>query len=210
MAKKPTGSLADWSKQEELFARYLQGDAAATRVLFSELLRVIHGFYRARIGSSIQGGDDVDDLAQATLLKIHLARDRYDPKLSLKTWVFTIASRSLIDHWRGVAHEKDVFEEHAEGESDAESGAQFEFAASDLIDPERKTELHRDLNEALKKLKPTERSIVYLYGVEGLSMAEIGSVLSISEGAAKLRAYRAYQEIRKLLVVWVLLNWLRY
>ena len=69
------------------------------------------------------------------------------------------------------------------------------------LDPSLKVELHGDLNAALETLKPIDRSIVYLYGVEGLSMAEIAASIGITEAAAKLRAHRAYRELRKILVV---------
>lgn len=69
----------------------------------------------------------------------------------------------------------------------------------ELLTPEEKTRLHTDLNRALEGLKPLERSIVYLYGVEELSMAEIAKALGLTEGATKLRAHRAYQDLRKIL-----------
>jgi RNA polymerase sigma-70 factor (ECF subfamily) len=70
---------------------------------------------------------------------------------------------------------------------------------SDILTPEQKTLLSSDLNKALAELKPIDRSIVYLYGVEGFSMAEIAQALSLTEGATKLRAHRAYHELRGLL-----------
>jgi RNA polymerase sigma-70 factor (ECF subfamily) len=187
---------ADWEKLEKLFPLYIKGDVQATRELFSELLRVLKGFLHLRMN----GSPDIEDVAQAALLKIHFARERYDPSKSLKTWVFTIVTRTLIDHWRGSA----VEDEHIvlETVTEAENGATISFlesVASEELDPERKTELHGDLNQALLKLKPIDRSIVYLYGVEGLSMAEIGESLSITEGAVKLRAHRAYKQLKEWL-----------
>lgn len=185
------GRSANWNELEELFSAYLHGDSSATRTLFSEFLRVLGAYFKMRINSD----SEAEDLVQATLLKIHFARDRFDPKQSLKTWIFTIASRSLIDHWRGSATEIEIQEPSLDGEGDSE----LESAPSQLLDPAMKTELTQDLNRALKTLKPMDRSIVYLYGVEGLSMAEIAQALSISEGAAKIRAHRAYLELRKQL-----------
>jgi RNA polymerase sigma-70 factor (ECF subfamily) len=182
-----TGS--DWGALELLFPRYLSGDSGATSVLFTGIMGALRGYFHVRMGR----GPDAEDLLQATLLKIHFARDRFDRTKSLKTWVFTIASRSLIDHWRGNAQDDLVFEASIE-----ETDLRLDLAPADILSPEEKTLLHRDLNQALEKLKPMERSIVYLYGVEGLSMAEIGQTLLITEGAAKLRAHRAYQELRKL------------
>jgi RNA polymerase sigma-70 factor (ECF subfamily) len=41
--------------------------------------------------------------------------------------------------------------------------------------------------------------VLQLHRFEGLGFAEIGRALGISEGAAKLRAFRAYGELRALL-----------
>jgi RNA polymerase sigma-70 factor, ECF subfamily len=187
----------DWNEMERLFKAYLNLDAVATRQLFTLITKALEGFFRARMGAGAGNVSDADDMVQATLLKIHFARDRFDPQQSLKTWVFTIASRSLIDHWRGAAQEAEHFAQPTG--QDEDNPSEVDMAPSDLLSPEQKTMLHGDLNEALKKLKPTERSIVYLYGIEGLSMNEIAQALSLTESATKVRAHRAYVEMRKQL-----------
>ena len=195
MAKSGARSLSEWDHLQSLFSRYLANDVLATGELFAQLLKVVQGYFYVRMDSRA----DAEDLTQATLLKIHFARDRFDPKQSLKTWIFTIASRSLIDHWRGAGREPKS--DLMEGDADDEAMSVLEQIPSLMLDPATKTELHHDLNKALLKLKPIDRSIVYLYGVEGLSMAEIAQLHGITEGAAKLRAFRAYQEIRGTLGV---------
>jgi len=166
----------------------LKGDLGATNALFSTLQKVLEGYFFARMNSKA----DAEDLSQIALLKIHFSRDRYDSSRRLKTWVFTLASRSLIDHWRGQHFDYEIL-------GDDEESA-LESLESDLLDPERKTELHLDLNRALESLKPMDRSIVYLYGVEGLTMAEIAEIHGTSEVATKVRAHRAYRELRKLMI----------
>ncbi len=52
---------------------------------------------------------------------------------------------------------------------------------------------------ALESLSGPQRVVVHLHRFEELSFAEVGEVLGISEGAAKLRAFRAYAELRRLL-----------
>lgn len=193
-AKSGSRSPHEWEHLRSLFMTYLKNDQSAAQELFSELLRAVRGYFYARMDSHA----DAEDLAQATLLKIHFARDRFDPHQSLKAWVFTIASRSLIDHWRGSTREPQIDAAPARGDGDGgeQSMDVLEDMPSLLLDPETKTELHQDLNKALLGLKPIDRSIVYLYGVEGLSMTEIAQVHGITEGAAKLRAFRAYKDIR--------------
>src|ERR1700722_5143053 len=143
MAKISSRSRGDWGHLEKLFSGYLQNDLQATKELFSELLRIVQGYFYIRMNSR----PDAEDLTQATLLKIHFARDRFDPKQSLKTWIFTIASRSLIDHWRGSSREPKSETGFSDSDSaDEDSMAILEELPSLLLDPERKTELHQDLN----------------------------------------------------------------
>ena len=52
---------------------------------------------------------------------------------------------------------------------------------------------------ALESLTEPQRVVVHLHRFEGLGFAEIGRILGISEGAAKLRAFRAYEALRKRL-----------
>ncbi len=52
----------------------------------------------------------------------------------------------------------------------------------------------------MDSLAESQRVIVHLHRFEELTFGEIGKVLGISEGAAKLRAFRAYEQLRKLLL----------
>jgi RNA polymerase sigma-70 factor (ECF subfamily) len=192
---------ANWEALEERFSAYLRADAAATDGLFRDLTRVLRGYFRARVPSELEA----QDLVQATLLKVHFSRDRYDPTRSLKTWVFTIASRTLIDHWRGLSTE--LADSRSGGEIDEDGGAvdPLEKVATPELGPALRAEFHGDLSSGFKKLKPIDRSIVYLYGVEEMSMKEISEILEITEASAKVRAHRAYKVLRKHLLVSVVL-----
>lgn len=174
----------DWDQLRVTFEAYRRGDQAAARAVFGEIERAVHGFYRARLGG---GSPEVEDLTQVCLLKIHFGRDRFDATQSLKTWVFTIASRCLVDHWRKLGKRQ-------EASLDGELAEEIpeENLALDL-----RLEYHEGLERALSTLKPTDRSIVYLYGVEGLSMQEIAGAVGLSEGAVKVRAHRSYVKLRE-------------
>ena len=52
---------------------------------------------------------------------------------------------------------------------------------------------------ALEALPESQRAIVHLHRYEGLTFAEIARVLGTTEGAVKLRAFRAYERLRKQL-----------
>ena len=64
-----------------------------------------------------------------------------------------------------------------------------------LSDRERSERVHA----AIEALTEPQRVVVHLHKFEGLAFAEVGRILGISEGAAKLRAFRAYEELRRRL-----------
>jgi len=190
-------AVADWPFLQTLFVAYRAGNSGAARQVFGPLLACLTAFFRMRTGSN----EDAADLAQACLLKLHFARDRYDPERSFKTWVFTVASRCLIDHWRsGKNHLK---MDSLDGEGDAPE------LASPELPHDLRLEFNEELTLALGTLKPIDRTIVYLYGVEGLAMAEVAKTVGLSEAAVKVRAHRSYVKLRRLLtsVGGLLLTW---
>jgi RNA polymerase sigma-70 factor (ECF subfamily) len=126
-------------------------------------------------------------------LKIHLSRQSFDSRLLLKTWVFTIAHRTLIDHWRKrsrVDASESLDSSENMGDYADNSGA---IELSNLL------ALRAVLEKALDTLKPLDRSIVYLGVVEGMSMAELAVVVNSTEGAIKVRLHRLLKGLRGLL-----------
>jgi RNA polymerase sigma-70 factor (ECF subfamily) len=56
-----------------------------------------------------------------------------------------------------------------------------------------------DVQKALALLTDDRREAVLLHHVWGFSFREIGAMLGIREGTAKLRAYRAINTLREML-----------
>jgi len=52
---------------------------------------------------------------------------------------------------------------------------------------------------AVDQLPETQRVVVHLNRFEGLTFVQIAHVLGTTEGAVKLRAFRAYERLRQLL-----------
>ncbi len=179
--------MNDWGELTELYHLYCSNDSHATSKLFVALEGILIGFYRNRGLSEF----DSEDLCQGTLLKIHLARMSFDPKRSLKTWIFRIARNMMLDHWRGKEEAIEIPIDPDSSEDD--SGLNLPDPRTNL---ESISQLNQDLSKALTILKPNERSIVFLSVMQGCSMAEIGEILGLSEAATKVRAHRAYVELR--------------
>ncbi len=175
------------ARLQTLFVSFQAGQTQVVPELFLSLSRILNSYFRARLPQA----NDCDDLLQTSLLKIHLSRHAFDPKKNLKTWVFTIAHRTLIDHWRRLARTRDAFDDGLAVEELAS-----EAALSDQLDL---LSLRTLVADALDHLKPLDQSVVYLAVEEGLSMAEIAQVTESTKGAIKVRLHRALKTLRQSL-----------
>lgn len=165
---------------------YVAGDAEAFERLFRSLAPSVHAFFARSVGR----GAVAEDLLQTTFLKIHAARGTWRSGERLRPWVFTIAARVRVDWLR---RQRRGEREHDEDEAGV---ARVEAGPGDPVVAEERAERVRD---ALERLSEPQRVVLHLHRFEELSFAEIGRVLGITEGAAKLRAFRAYAALRRLL-----------
>jgi RNA polymerase sigma-70 factor (ECF subfamily) len=163
---------------------YVEGDADAFQRLFSSLAPAVHAFFARAVSER----SAVDDLTQTTFLKVHAARRLWRRGERVRPWVFTIAARVRVDWLR--ARGRSASEPLDDGVAEV---------AGEAIDPVVEIDLRqRDerVREALEALPESQRIVVHLHRIEGLGFADIGRILGISEGAARVRAFRANEELR--------------
>jgi RNA polymerase sigma-70 factor (ECF subfamily) len=165
---------------------YVAGDAGAFERLFRTLAPSLHAFFVRSVGR----GPAAEDLLQTTFLKLHGARGSWRRGEPLRPWVFTIAGRVRVDWLRRQGRLESELEEDALADPEERHDP-----AEALLAGERTERVHA----ALDSLPEPQRVVIHLHRFEGLGFAEIGKVLGISEGAAKVRAFRGYGRLRSLL-----------
>jgi RNA polymerase sigma-70 factor, ECF subfamily len=152
------------------------GDIGAWRELLSALGRQLRSYFARRMDAG--GAADVEDLVQETLMAIHRRRMTYDATQPFTAWAYAVARYKLIDFWRRSKTRKNVpiddVADWLEGESTTEDGA-----------------VRADLNRVLSVLPERQQTLVRDVKIEGLSLAEAGARMGISEGAAKVALHRA-------------------
>ena len=166
---------------------YVAGDAEAFERLFRALAPSVHAFFVRSVGR----GPVAEDLVQTTFLKLHGARRSWRRGERLRPWVFTIAGRVRIDWLRRQGR--------AEEEEESDDEVADPDARGDPVGGLLAHERAERVRAALDSLAEPRRVVIYLHRFEELGFAEIGRVLGISEGAAKLRAFRAYGQLRSAL-----------
>jgi RNA polymerase sigma-70 factor (ECF subfamily) len=174
---------------EALMKAYLAGERLAFRRLFRRLAPPLRAFFLR----SFRSPAVADDLLQTTFLKIHAARHRFDVTARVRPWVFTIAARVRLDELRRryrlprtVTEETLLDALLVSGEPDARES---------LEQDERDERIRR----AVDALPEGQRVVIHLNRFEGMTFAEVAQVLDMQEGAVRVRAFRAYERLRKSL-----------
>lgn len=166
---------------EQLMLRYQQADETAARSLIEQLSPQLYRFFAAQLGRA----DDAGDMLQDTWLRIHRVRHTYRPGEPLLPWVYAIARCVRVDSYRkrrriGVREiGVEVLPDRAPASSESPDLPSFDQLVAGL--PE------------------SQREVLTLLKVNGLSLEEVARVTSSSVGSVKQKAHRAYDRLRELL-----------
>jgi RNA polymerase sigma-70 factor (ECF subfamily) len=160
--------------------RYQQSDTDAAAALITRLSPQMYQFYLAHVRDRAVA----EDLLQDFWLRIHNARRTYRPGEPVLPWMYAIARRVRIDHYRRTKRSRD---------HELQSERLPERAA-----PDAHTGGAPDLEELLKTLPAAQREVIVLLKVSGLSLEEVARATGTSSGAVKQKAHRAYEKLRKL------------
>ena len=174
-------------------AAYVDGDARAFDALFSRWAARLSAFFARALGS----GSPAEDALQTTFLKLHSARASYQRDLPFRPWLYGIAARARADELRRRYRTK---RNVADGDV-----SELSLVGDDGVALGEKAELKNRVRRAIAALPEGARNIVLLHRYEGLTFGEIATVLSeaedkaVAEGAVRVRAFRAYEALRKSL-----------
>ncbi len=160
---------------------YQAGDSVAGDELF---IRVSQQLYRFM---AVHSGDrrHADDLLQDLWLRVHKARNTYRTGEPVLPWLYAIARFVKVDAYR--KRRSDRFEEPLAPGFDPK--AETADRADDLPEMER----------LLAGLPESQREVVLMLKVSGLSLEEVAKATASSVGSVKQKAHRAYEKLRSTL-----------
>lgn len=166
-----------------LVARSLRERAARDELV--ERLRCVPRMLAAKNALMGRPVDDneLDDLAQETVLTVWRKRADYEGRASFESWVFSFCYHQLMNRVRARSRELRPLEDSPEP------------VAGSPVD----TDEHGHVHKALARLEPEERELMRLKHFDDLSFSEIGRRLDVSPNTLKARYYRAADRLRTLL-----------
>jgi RNA polymerase sigma-70 factor (ECF subfamily) len=170
--------------------RFATGDDGAFEELYRRGAPRVRGFLTRLCGDR----DLADDLTQDVFLRIHRARGSFVPGAPAIPWMLAIARNALRDHARRAQVRRPL-------QAAAEGVQQDRVASPDGRGDEVLVarEVLDVVRRALAQMPALHREAFVLLRFEGLSVGEAAQVLGASEGAVKVRAFRAYEALRAAL-----------
>ena len=132
-----------------------------------------------RLALSFTGSvQDAEDVTQTVFLKLLEKKPALEAGRE-RTWLFQVAANECRSLWRRLSRRRTEPLE----------------AALTVAAPEA----DRAVLEAVGRLKPGDRAVLYLFYYEGYTTGEIGALLGISQSAVTTRLQRARQKLKTIL-----------
>ena len=135
----------------------------------------VYGYFRRRVGDPGRAEELTQDVFAAAASSLPTERPGDPPVL---VWLYAVARRRFADEARRHARERRV------------AGLLATRSSSDY------TPVAGALREALAALPGGQSQVVLLKLVRGLTFAEIGVEVGLTEAAAKMRFVRALEQLR--------------
>lgn len=163
-----------------LMVRYQQGDPAAVEELILRLSPRLMAF----LSSPGMAKSDVEDLFQQCWLRIHNARGTYRASEPLLPWIYAIARHTRLDAYRRRRRRESK-----------------ELLVSELPEISHMPVAIEDgsVGRLLKDLPESQREVILMLKVSGMSIEEVARATSSTVGAIKQKAHRAYATLRRIL-----------
>lgn len=139
--------------------------------------------------------EDALDVAQESFIKAHRKIDSWKPTGSFESWLLRLTTRQAIDH---VRRRKRFGMRSAGGAVRAE--LDVDPATPAVAATDRKVgslEIEEEIQRALEKLSPSQRTVFVLRHYEGMKLTEIAPVLGCSVGSVKVHLFRALRKLRE-------------
>jgi RNA polymerase sigma-70 factor (ECF subfamily) len=177
------------SALDRAMERYADGDDAAFSEVFTGLASRLNAFLRRLCGSE----DLAYDLTQETFLRMHRARGSFVHGSGVVPWAYAIARNCFVSHVRSAKYKAS---RRAVDILDHEECAGVHASAEEAVTARQTAEI---VEGALARMSVANREAFVLLRFEGQSVAAAAQILGTTEGAVKLRAFRAYEAIRQAL-----------
>lgn len=165
--------------------RVQRDDTSAFAAIMKRYEAPLFNYLRRMSGNAA----DAEELVQEAFLRVYQHRERFEPSLPFKPWLYRIATNLCSDRLRYLARRPAVSLDApiAGREEAATVGTRVSNGSAGPAERAREQELRERLAEAVSLLPEKQRSVFLMARYEGMSYDAIGQTLEIPVGTVKSR-----------------------
>ena len=174
----------------QLIQRVLDGDDTAFSVLVRKYQRSVHALAWRKIGDF----HIAEDITQDTFLKAHQRLSTLKKPQRFASWLYVIAANHCSTWLRKKRLWTQSLEETNSAQLEKATYSGYVIAENERITVETQREIVKKL---LAKLQESERTVITLHYLGGMTYEEISEFLGVSVAAIKNRLYRARRRLKE-------------
>ncbi len=168
-----------------------QGDAEA----FNEIVRNCQKRVLGTVYRLIGRHDDVEDVGQEVFVRVYLSLKQLKTVEVFESWLYRLTVNAAYDYLRKRRRNPavpmaELTEDQVRLIDADESGQRYEVE-------NRQAEARELLNLLLDQVSEHDRMLLVLKEVEGLSLKQLKEIYGVSEGAIKVRLFRARRRVHR-------------
>jgi RNA polymerase sigma-70 factor (ECF subfamily) len=180
----------------DIVRRVLGGDTNAFAYLLERHERLV-----LKIAARHVPADRVEEIAQDAFVRAYQSLPGFRKSGNFQAWLSSIAVRTCHDFWRKQYRSKEV----PVGDLSEKSAIWLDKVLAKQSDDLWREQHHREsarevLDWALSRLSASDRMVVELVYLEGLSVKEASEQLGWSVANTKVRAFRTRKKLRTMLI----------
>ena len=174
----------------QLATRVAEGDESAATEMFQALAGEMFGFARKMVGDEATA----EDVLQDAMIGVLRAAGKYDGRISLRAYAFSILRNKVTDVFRKRGREILVSSADPERDSFLASG---HWENSKFQPFNEQAELLGIVQRCMEALPIHQREALELRAIEGLSSQEAAEVLGVSSDNLRQILHRGRASVRK-------------
>ena len=174
----------------ELIQRVLEGDDTAFSALVKKHQKPVHALAWRKTGDF----HVAEEITQDTFLKVYQNLSTLKEPQKFAGWLYVIATNYCKMWLRKKRLSTQSLEDTSRAELEKATYSGYVIAENERTTAESQREVVKKL---LAKLQESERTVITLYYLGGMTYEEISKFLGVSVGTIKTRIYRARQRLKK-------------
>ena len=174
----------------ELIQRVLDGDDIAFSELVNKYQKTVHALAWRKIGDF----HIAEEITQDTFLKAYQKLSTLKESQSFSSWLYVIAANECKAWLRRKRIRTQSLEDTHNAELEKATYSNYIIKEKERTSVEAQREVVKKL---LAKLQESDRTVITLYYLGGMTYEEISKFLGVSVSAIKNRLYRARQHLKK-------------